>query len=60
MKLKCPVCNSCFSFVWQKNLRFFWCDFCQHLYNLVDNDYKRVIGVKETEEGVKIFYEDSQ
>lgn len=61
MKLKCPVCNSCFDYVWQHNRRFFWCDFCQHLYDLVGDKYKRIIGMKGLEDGnVKVYYEESE
>lgn len=60
MKLKCPACNSCFDYVWHSNQRFFWCEFCQHMYDLVDNKYKRIIGMKETEEGLKVYYDESE
>ena len=59
MKLKCPVCNSCLDYIWQQNRRFFWCDFCQHMYDLVDGKFKRITGIRFEEEGMKIFYDDN-
>jgi len=42
MKLKCPVCNGCFDYVWIGFQRFFNCDFCKATYNTVGESMKRV------------------
>jgi hypothetical protein len=45
MKLKCPLCNGCLDFVWKGNCRFFRCDFCNKLYNIVGNKIVEVESV---------------
>lgn len=42
MKIKCPVCNGCFSYVWIGFQRFFNCDFCKTTYNLCVEEFKAV------------------
>jgi hypothetical protein len=57
MKLKCPECNSCFDYVWHYNMRMFWCDLCQQLYDLVDGKYVRVTGIKKELDGeIKVYH----
>lgn len=41
-KLKCPVCNSCMSFIYVENLRYLYCGFC-HVYRAGRNDSLEIV-----------------
>lgn len=38
---KCPNCNSCLSYVWINNLRFFYCELDEEFYNIVNGKIEK-------------------
>lgn len=38
MKNKCKICNGCLESVWILPKRFFYCDFCEKYFDIIDGD----------------------
>jgi hypothetical protein len=67
MKTKCPVCASCFDYVWVGNRRFFECFLCQTMYDLPGDGTVRKIKTVEIAKDLngndtvqKVIYEDAK
>lgn len=59
MRQKCPICNSCLKIFWRKNRRFFFCDFCNKSFDLVNLHYAEIKGFIENLDGtVKVIYKE--